>query len=98
MSSPSSQPASDKTGAVIRRLLRDYVSEEWGLLFLAILCMLVASATTALVPQVVNWEGKYIFQRHDAAWLVPLSAGAFGPVGIRAGPLFPGRVWGATRV
>jgi len=82
-----------KTGAVIRRLLRDYISGEWGLLVLAILCMLVASATTSLVPQVVNWEGKYIFQRHDAAWLVPLSAGAFGLVVIRAVAMFLGRMW-----
>ena len=38
-------PAAElKTGAVIRRLLRDYVSGEWGLLALAIFCMLIASA------------------------------------------------------
>ena len=33
------------TGAVIRRLLRDYIGAEWGLLVLAIFCMLIASAT-----------------------------------------------------
>ena len=32
---PPPQPASASTGAVIRRLLRDYVSGEWGLLVLA---------------------------------------------------------------
>ena len=90
-SSPTPRPG--QTGAVIRRLLRDYVSGEWGLLILAILCMLVASATTSLVPQVVNWEGKYIFQRHDARWLVPLSAGAFGLVVVRAVAMFLGRMW-----
>ena len=40
---PAPQPS--KTGAVIRRLLRDYVGGQWGLLVLAVLCMLIASAT-----------------------------------------------------
>jgi len=78
---------------VIRRLLRDYVSGEWGHLVMAILCMLIASVTISLVPQVVNWETKYIFQRHDAAWLVPLSVGGFGLMVLRAVAMFLGRMW-----
>ena len=37
---PSSATPSPHTGAVIRRLLRDYIGGQWGLLLLAILCML----------------------------------------------------------
>jgi subfamily B ATP-binding cassette protein MsbA len=80
-------------GAVIRRLLRDYVGGQWGLLILAILCMLVASATISVLPQLVNWEIKYIFQRHDAGWLVPLAAGGFAGMSLRAVSMFAGRMW-----
>jgi subfamily B ATP-binding cassette protein MsbA len=82
-----------KTGSVVRRLLRDYVSGEWGLLALAIPCMLIASATAPMVPQLVNWEAKYIFQRHDAAWLLPLAVGGFGIAALRAVTMFLGRMW-----
>jgi ABC-type multidrug transport system fused ATPase/permease subunit len=87
------KPSELKTGAVISRLLRDYVSGEWGLLGLAIFCMLVASATISLLPQLVNWEMKYIFQRHDAGWLVPLSLGGFVLAAVRAVAMFLGRMW-----
>ena len=90
-SAPSPSPSN--AGAVIRRLLRDYVSGEWGLLILAIVCMLVASITISVLPQVVNWETKYIFQRHDARWLVPLAVGGFVGMTLRAVSMFLGRMW-----
>src|ERR1700679_4314934 len=97
MSSPTlpalPQTSELKTGAVIKRLLRDYVSGEWGLLVLAIVCMLIASGAISLLPQLVNWETKYIFQRHDAAWLVPLSLGGFVLAAVRAVAMFLGRMW-----
>jgi subfamily B ATP-binding cassette protein MsbA len=82
-----------KTGAVIKRLLRDYVSGEWGLLGLAIFCMLIASAAIWALPYLLNWEVKYIFQRHNAAWLVPLSLGGFVLAVLRAVGMFLGRMW-----
>jgi subfamily B ATP-binding cassette protein MsbA len=95
MSSPSSpaQPSDLNSGAIVRRLLRDYVGGQWGLLALAIPCMLIASATMPLVPQLVSWETKYIFQRHDASWLLPLSVGGFGITVLRAVTMFLGRMW-----
>ena len=47
-STPS--PTAGNTGAVIRRLLRDYLSGQWGLLVLAVFCMLLTSAISGLVP------------------------------------------------
>jgi len=81
-----------KTGAVMKRLLRDYVSGEWGLTALGIFCMLIAAAATFALPQLVNWEVKYIFQRHDAAWLVPLALGGFVLAILRAVGMFLGRM------
>ena len=85
-------PEQRKTGAVIRRLLRDYLRNQWGLLILAIFCMLLTSAIGGLVPQMVNWEIKLIFMRHQAELLLPLSLAVAGVVGIRAVTLFFGRV------
>ena len=56
-------PTTPQTGAIVRRMLRDYVRGHWGLLALAISCMLLTSALGGLVPLMVNWEVKLIFLR-----------------------------------
>ena len=89
MASPD--PKDISTMAVARRLFRDYVSREWGLLVFAILCMLFTSAMGGLIPMLVNWDIKYIFQRHDADLLLPMSLAAFGVMVLRAGSLFLGK-------
>ena len=93
-SAPTPLPAAPapSTGAVIRRLLRDYLSGQWGLLLLAIFCMLLTSAIGGLVPQMVNWEIKLVFMRHQAEMLLPLSLAVAGMVGLRAVTLFFGRM------
>ena len=79
------------TGTVIRRLLRDYVGGQWGLLLLAIVCMLLTSAISGLVPMLVNLEIKLIFLRHQAEMLLPMSLAVVGVVGWRAVTLYFGR-------
>ena len=86
-------PAALNTGAVIRRLLRDYVGAEWGLLALAVIFMLLTSAVSGLVPQLLNLEVKLIFLRHQAEMLLPMSLAVVGVVGVRAITLFFGRMW-----
>ncbi len=88
------QPAPKQagTGAIIRRLLADYVGGQWGLLALAIVCMLFASATYGLIPQLVNWEIKYIFLRQNAGLLLLLSLAAFAVMALRAISTFFGRM------
>ena len=86
---PPSNPApTAKTGAVIRRLLRDYVGGQWGLLLLAVFCMLLTSAVSGLVPWLINLEVKLIFLRHQAEMLLPMSLAVVGVVGFRAITLF----------
>ncbi len=85
-------PLSAKTGAIVRRILRDYVSRRWGLLAAAILCMLFTSAISGLVPLMVNWEVKLIFLRRQAELLVPLSLAITGVVMLRAVTLYFGRM------
>ena len=87
-----SGPTTSQTGAIIRRMLRDYVRGHWGLLALAIVCMLVTSALGGLVPQLVNWEVKLIFMRHQADLLLPLALAVAGVVALRAVTLFAGRM------
>jgi subfamily B ATP-binding cassette protein MsbA len=85
-------PEPGRARAVIRRLLRDYIGSQWGLLVLAIFCMLLTSAIGGLVPLMVNWEVKLIFQRHQAELLLPLALAVAGVVWLRAIALFFGRL------
>jgi len=91
----SSTPSSftPGTAAVVRRLLRDYVGRQWGLLAVAILCMLATSAISGLVPWLINQEVKLIFLRHQAEMLLPMSLAVVGVVVCRAITLFFGRMW-----
>jgi len=90
----SSTPSSlaPGSGAVVRRLLRDYVGRQWGLLAVAILCMLATSAISGLVPLLLNLEVKLIFLRHQAEMLLPMSLAVVGVVGFRAVTLFFGDI------
>jgi subfamily B ATP-binding cassette protein MsbA len=85
-------PRPGKTSTVVRRLLRDYVGGQWGLLILAIFCMLLTSFISGLVPMMVNWEIKLIFLRGQAELLLPLSLAVGGVVAFRAVTLFFGRM------
>ena len=86
-------PGTHTTSAVVRRLLRDYVGGEWGLMLLAIFCMLFTSAISGLVPLMVNWEIKLIFLQKNATLLLPLALAVTGIVAVRAATLFCGRMW-----
>ncbi len=85
-------PRQAGTGAIIRRLLADYVGGQWGLLALAVVCMLFASAMGGGIPWLVRSVTDQIFVRHKAELLVPLSLMAFGIMTLRAGGLFFGRM------
>ena len=80
------------SGAIIRRLLTDYVGRQWGLLLLAILCMLFTSAMGGALPWLVNNVTKQVFMRREAELLLPLSLMAFGVMALRAVSLFFGRM------
>jgi len=77
---------------VVRRLVRQYVGAQWGLLLLAIFCMLLTSGVSGLVPWLLNLEVKLIFTRHQAEMLLPLSLAVVGVVTFRAITLFFGRM------
>ncbi len=85
-------PRQAGTGAIVRRLLADYVGGQWGLLALAVVCMLFASAMGGGIPWLVRSVTDQIFVRHKAELLVPLSLMAFGIMALRAGGLFFGRM------
>ena len=90
MTSHARKPAG--SGAIIRRLLADYVGRQWGLLLLAILCMLFTSAMGGALPWLVNNVTKQVFMRRQAELLLPLSLMAFGIMALRAVSLFFGRL------
>jgi subfamily B ATP-binding cassette protein MsbA len=93
MSSPAAPaPSTQSAGAIVRRLLRDYLSGEWGLLTLAILAMLATSLISGMVPILVNWEIKQVFLRKQGELLLPLALSVTGVVALRAMTLFFGRM------
>ncbi|HEV7960179.1 MAG TPA: ABC transporter ATP-binding protein [Rhizomicrobium sp.] len=81
-----------RSGAVIRRLVTDYVGGQWSLLLLAVICMLIGAAMGGGIPWLVNSVTKQVFMRHQAALLLPLSLMAFGIMAVRAASLFVGRM------
>jgi ATP-binding cassette, subfamily B, bacterial MsbA len=85
-------PREAGTVAALRRLLADYVGGQWGLLLLAVLCMLFASAMYVGIPWLVTTVTKQVFIRRQAALLLPLSLMAFGIMALRAVSLFFGRM------
>ena len=91
MATPAPATKDISTGYLVRRLVRDYISREWGLLSLAVFCMLFTSVMGGLIPMLVNWNTKYIFLRHDASMLLPLSLAAFGVMALRAASGFVGK-------
>lgn len=91
MGRPVKGPKDIQTSQVIARLLRDYISGQWGLLTLAVLCMLFTSVMNGAVPYLVNLEVKQIFVRHQEGWLIPLVLVAMGIVALRAASLYFGR-------
>jgi subfamily B ATP-binding cassette protein MsbA len=78
-------------GAVLRRLMRDYVSRQWHLFAGGILALLLAAAAGGVLPQLVKLELKQIFDKGSPSWLLPLSLIAFATIALRAVGMFAGR-------
>jgi len=94
LAAPTPSPAKPPldTGAVVRRLVRQYVGGQWPLLLLAVFCMLATSGISGAVPLLLNLEVKLIFLRHQTEMLLPLSLAVVGVVMLRAVTLFFGRM------
>ena len=78
-------------GAVLRRMMRDYVSRQWPLFAGGILALLLAAAAGGVLPQLVKLELKQVFDRGLPSWLLPLSLAALATVTLRAVGMFAGR-------
>jgi subfamily B ATP-binding cassette protein MsbA len=78
-------------GAVLRRMMRDYVVREWPLFAGGILALLLAAAAGGVLPQLVKLELKQVFDRGLPSWLLPLSLVALATVTLRAVGMFAGR-------
>ena len=91
VSPPSSGTGPLGAGAVLRRLLRDYVLRQWHLLAGGVLALLLAAAAGGILPQLVKLELKQIFDKGAEAWLLPLSLIAFATIALRAAGMFVGR-------
>ena len=84
-------PTSAGTSTVIRRVLRDYVQGQAGLLFAAVLFMLLTSAASALIPLGVQPALQYIFVEHRSDLLLPIALAALGLMLLRAATFYAGK-------
>jgi subfamily B ATP-binding cassette protein MsbA len=79
------------TTTVIRRLARDYLPGNWGVLALGILCMLVTDAMSGLLPWGLGQATQLIFVDHRADLLLLIAASAFAIMLVRALSFFGGK-------
>ncbi len=70
--------------AVLRRLVRDYVSGQWSILFVAILCMLMVAAANAAIPVLIKLTVKFLFVRKSSEMLWPITIGVVAVMTVRA--------------
>jgi subfamily B ATP-binding cassette protein MsbA len=70
--------------AVFRRLLRDYAGRHKLALAAAIVCMLVAAATTPAIPWLLRLVEKFVFEQKNIRMLEVLPLAAIAVVTIRA--------------
>ncbi len=79
------------TGAVIRRMARDYLPGRWSVLGLGILCMLVTDAMSGLLPWGLGQATQLIFVDQRADLLLLIAASAFAIMLVRALSFFGGK-------
>jgi len=79
------------TGAVIRRLLRDYVRAQGPILAAAVIFMLLTSAASALIPLGLEPALRLIFVEHRRDLLAPIALAALGIMLVRAVTFFAGK-------
>src|SRR3954447_12478078 len=65
-----------RSGALVRRLLRDFIGQHWRRLALALLCMAAASGSTALRAWLMEPVLDRIFIARDASLLLMLGGAA----------------------
>ncbi len=77
-------PAATGNAAIIKRLLNDYVRQQWTTLAIALLCMAVTAAMTAALAFLTDPVIKYMFldKRSDLLVLIPIAV--LGVVVLRA--------------
>ncbi len=84
-------PTELATGAVVRRLARDYLRGHWGVLAAGIGCMLVTDIMSGLLPWGLGQATQLIFVDKRADLLLAISACAFAIMLVRAISFFGGK-------
>jgi subfamily B ATP-binding cassette protein MsbA len=69
---------------IIRRLLRDYMSRQWGKIGFAVACMIVTASTNGAIALLVGLTTKYIFLEKSWRMLILIPLAALGVVTVRA--------------
>jgi len=84
VSSPVLTKPAPRNPAILRRMVRDYVSGQWSILFVAILCMLMVAAANAAIPVLIKLTVKFLFVRKSEAMLWPITIAVVAVMTVRA--------------
>ena len=69
---------------IVRRLIKDYVVDQWPTVALAIVCMLIAAGANAAIPVLIKFTIKFLFVQKKAEMLWPITLGVIVVMGVRA--------------
>ena len=81
-----------RTGAIVKRLFRDYVAGQWPVLAGAIAFMAVTAAATSGLPLLIKLTVKYLFDAKRADMLLPITLGVLALMVARAASWFGQKV------
>jgi ATP-binding cassette, subfamily B, bacterial MsbA len=81
-----------RTGAIVKRLFRDYVAGQWPVLVAAMVCMAVTAAATSAIPLIIKATLQYLFQDQRADLLMPITFGVLALMLVRAASWFGQKV------
>jgi len=81
-----------RTGAIVKRLFRDYVAGQWPVLAGAVACMAVTAAATSAIPLLIKLTTEYLFEAKRADMLLPITFGVLALMLVRAASWFGQKV------
>jgi subfamily B ATP-binding cassette protein MsbA len=68
----------------LRRLIRDYLGQQWTTVLLAVACMLIAAGANAAIPVLLKFTVKFLFVQKKAEMLWPITLAILVLMSIRA--------------
>ncbi len=77
-----------RVAAVMRRLIRDYIANQWSILIGAVICMVITAAASGTIPLLIKYTTRYIFVLKQPEMLWPITLAVIAIMTVRAASWF----------